>query len=339
MWVDYNEIERLKMPFNFIIGPRGGGKTYGAIHLLDKKYKRKGIWMRRTQTEIDLMLSKIRGDDFKINTFEDYGIKNGLNMDVWRINKQVGAFGNIKNDEQAMWGHLVALSTLSNIRGFSGSYANILVYDEFIAESHRKQIKNEAEAFLNAYETINRNREFEGKDPIKTYLLSNSNSLQNAPILYYLNLIEVIRKMKKDHKFIKVLPKRGVTITLTQQLEFVEKKKITAIGKLTEGTSYATMAFDNDFAYDDFSYVESKNIKNYKPVCQIAGITMMVSLNSSFIYFTVKSYNNIRNYHDFKDDIIRYNMDYGRKVYQQYLMGNVYFQNYAIKIKILDIIS
>ena len=40
-------------------------------------------------------------------------------------------------------------------------------------------MKNKFMLFFNLYETVNRNRELEGKEPVKVYMLSNSTSLDN----------------------------------------------------------------------------------------------------------------------------------------------------------------
>ena len=47
-YLNFPDIRKLKLPFNFIIGGRGTGKTYGG--LLDAwETKRKFIFMRRTE--------------------------------------------------------------------------------------------------------------------------------------------------------------------------------------------------------------------------------------------------------------------------------------------------
>ena len=46
----------------------------------------------------------------------------------------------------------MALSTVSNLRGFDMSDCTLLIYDEFIPEPHERPLKNEAAALFNAYE-------------------------------------------------------------------------------------------------------------------------------------------------------------------------------------------
>ena len=97
-------------------------------------------------------------------------------------------------EEKTLHGYTSALSTFSNLRGFDGSNIKILLYDEFIPERHERLIKNEADAFFNVYETINRNRELQGGPPLIALCLSNSNSLA-SPIFTALNLVKTLERM------------------------------------------------------------------------------------------------------------------------------------------------
>ena len=51
--------------------------------------------------------------------------------------------------------------------------------------------------------------------------------------------------------------------------ELEEKRKQTAIMKLTKGTSYYSMSLNNEFAYDDFTNCKKINIKGFKPLVNI----------------------------------------------------------------------
>ena len=84
---------------------------------------------------------------------------------------------------------MLALSTISNVRGFDATDRDVLIYDEFIPERHERPIKDEATAFFNAIETIQRNRELEGKDPLTVLCLANANELAN-PLFIELKLVK-----------------------------------------------------------------------------------------------------------------------------------------------------
>ena len=134
-----------------ILGARGTGKTYGALkYMLDTDSR--FILMRRTQTQID-MVAKPEFSPFKA---VDASICTGS------VSKNIGAFYRGEQNDKGVYqptgaplGYSVALSTISNIRGFDASDVKYLLYDEFIPERHERPIKHEGEAFLNGYETIN----------------------------------------------------------------------------------------------------------------------------------------------------------------------------------------
>ena len=68
----------------------------------------------------------------------------------------------------------IALSVVANIRGIDFSDYDYILFDEFIPSDGERPIKREFEAFLNFYETVNRNRELEGKPAVKCFLIRAS---------------------------------------------------------------------------------------------------------------------------------------------------------------------
>ena len=53
-YLDFEKIVNYKLPFNFIIGGRGSGKTYGALKFVLDHHK-KFMLLRRLQSQIDLV--------------------------------------------------------------------------------------------------------------------------------------------------------------------------------------------------------------------------------------------------------------------------------------------
>lgn len=339
MWIDYTAIRRYAMPFNFIIGGRGGGKTYGAVQMLDEENE-KGIWMRRTQTEIDLIMSG--KESMSLNPFKKYAVDTGQYYDVFKINKLVGGFGKGEykgdsEDEFEFGGYLMALSTISSIRGFDANEIDDLIFDEFIPEEHRMKMRGEAEAFLNAYETVNRNREMQGRQALRAFMLSNSNSLAH-PLLNYLHLDNKIAQMKRKKQELSVDTERGILVYLPKQGKYVEKKKQTAIASLTRGTDFYKMAFENEFAYDDFTNIGGRNLRGYRPVCNLCGIGIWANDDADNVYCCLADTGK-EEYSDTKADTLRFNMDYGRRLYGYFVNNRLYYQNFSIKEKVLSIIK
>ena len=67
----------------------------------------------------------------------------------------------------------MALSTFGNLRGVDFSDVDMIFFDEFVPQKNARPIKAEAEAFFNLYETVNRNRELDGRPPVRVLMLSN----------------------------------------------------------------------------------------------------------------------------------------------------------------------
>lgn len=346
MWVDYSYIRKYHMPFNFIIGGRGGGKTYGAVKSIFEE-KLSSIFMRRTGNEIDLILSG--KENANINPFKQYAVDNGLNISLGKINKQLAVFGTgdfkewedvdgtVHNEPFVEYGMLVALSTLANIRGFSAEQYTDLFFDEFIPEKHVKKMKAEDEAFLNAYETICRNREFRGEPPLNAYLLSNSNSLA-SPLLSYLGLDDKINRMKRKNQNLYLDGERGILVYLPKDQQFVEKKKQTAIARLTTGTDFYKMAIENDFAYDDFTGIESRSIRGSKCVAVYDSIGIWYNNQSGAVYCCLAEDKNADHYSGAEADTLRFKKNVGKYLFQKYLENSVYFQSFHIKQKILEVV-
>lgn len=329
-------IDKVGRTFNFIIGGRGVGKTFSTIWecLMDGE---KFIYMRRTQSEVELISSN--GDDVSLSPFAKINKKKGTTMEMNRVNKNVWAVDTGDEENKQNVGIVLSLSTVASIRGFDADDYDALIFDEFIPEKHVKKIgkgEAEGEAFLNAYETLNRDREFQGRKPLRCYLLSNSNNI-NHPLLSMLGVVNVLERMRNRGQHFVDLPNFDMTITLYDDADFREEKAKTALYKLTRGTKFFDMSIDNDFAYNDFTGIESKNLKEYKPLCAIHGLYIYVHKSSGDYYVSAHRHN-VETFGDGENEVHRFYMQYGRKLYGAYVMGALFFENYQVKEKILEMI-
>ena len=163
-------IEQDHSPFIVVMNGRGTGKTFGALEYVIE-HNVKFILMRRTQTQVELL----RTDE--LSPFKAVNRIKGWDIKVNPINKYVSGVYREQDEAEELCGYILALSTFSNLRGFDASDVKLVIYDEFIPEPHDRPIKQEGNAFLNCYESINRNRELDGQPPLKVLLLSNTNTL------------------------------------------------------------------------------------------------------------------------------------------------------------------
>ena len=260
-------------PFNFICGGRGTGKTYDALRTARNKGI-KFILLRRTQAQADL----ISKPEFSV--FKPLNEDQGWNIIPERVSKYNSAF--VENDVQI--GYTVALSTLSNMRGFDASDVQIIIYDEFIPEKHERPIKNEADALWNAYETINRNRELKGVAPVQLLCLANANDITN-PVFESLGLIRIADRMQKKGTEIWTDDKRGIQLIMLHRSPISRKKGQTVLYNLTEGSGFSRMSLDNSFNVDR-QHVRPRPLGEYTPVCGIGELFIYRHKSDPRLYCT-----------------------------------------------------
>ena len=328
-YLDMAKIIELKTPFIFVTGGRGTGKSYGALkYLIDKNQK--FILMRRTQTQIDM----IKNDSF--NPFKALG--DGYNLMVKSINKNMGAVYNAEFDSEkqmnqpsgAPLGYFCALSTISNIRGFDASDIDIIIYDEFIGEKHERPIKEEGASFLNAYETINRNRELNGKEPVKMVCLANSNDLAN-PIFMQLKLVSVAEKMRNKGLEFYQDYKKGFTLIILNQSPIGKAKEQTALYNLAGDSEFTNMSLKNEFANEEMGLIKALSLKDFKPIVKVGDMTIYKHKNKKQYYCSGHSSGTPPTYDTSVMDLKRFRRNY-YMLWLHYLNNNIVFESYTFQI-------
>lgn len=280
----YIDVDKLykedKSVFKFIIGARGIGKTFGELKYWINKVRGTGnkiVLMRRTQTQVDLIKTP------ELNPFLalEYELGNDYKFILKSINKNItGVYLSVYDPDDNTYKpgelvcYMIALSTVSNIRGFAGNDIIHIIYDEFTGELHERPISNEGTAFLNAIETIGRNRELKGLDPLSVTCLSNSTMLAN-PIFIELNLVTLCEKaLNKGRDYVE-LKERLTSIYMLHDSPISRAKANTSLYKLAgKDSNFSAMSLKNDFNAEYFDQIRSKNIKEYKPLCAVGEIVI-----------------------------------------------------------------
>ena len=256
-----------------LIGGRATGKTYGSLQYAINN-DRNIILMRRTQSQADL-----------INKPE-FSPVNPVVNDMGRLFhvKQISKYnsGLYLGEDEKLLGYTAALSTFSNLRGFDSSGVDLLIYDEFIPETHERPIKGEGLALLNVYETINRNRELQGRAPLQMLLLSNANRL-DSPILETLGLVNVVDRMRSKGQSEWINRDRGIAVFMLQDSPISKAKAETALYKMVGESSFSDMSLKNDFAFDDMADVRSLPLAGWKLQAQIGQLYIYKKDNHFYI--------------------------------------------------------
>ena len=311
------------MPFNFLLGGRATGKTYGALKTLYQTDTR-FMLMRRTQAQCDL-INKPEFNPYKV-ICSDLGIDIRVRS-ISKYNSLI--YEDFGDDAEKTLAYTCALSTIANMRGFDASDCKVLLYDEFIPERHERAIKNEGSAFLNAYETINRNRELKGEDPLQALCLANAFNIANA-IFLELGLVGICERMKAKGQELYINRERGILIVLLDKSRISQQKKDTALYRVAGG-AFADMALANDFSYNDASDIKSRSLKEYRLLCSIGEISIYKHKSERKYYISEHRTGTAPEYKSDEVGLKRYQKNHGLMLYSAYMRGNVQFENMLTK--------
>lgn len=301
-----------------VIGGRATGKTYGAIcYALD--HKQQFAFIRRTQTQIDL-LSKP-----DLNPFQAVAFDRGIDLHTAPLSKQHSAI--MLDTEQI--GFMAALSTFSNMRGFSSDQTTLLVYDEFIPETHERAINNEDTVFFNMYETINRNRELKGRPALQALLLSNSNFLA-SPILLALGLADILPGMRDKGQTEYVNTSRGIALFNIWDSPISEQKRHTALYKATKGSSFAGMSLDNAFSLDDLRDIVARPLKGCKLLARLGKVFIYRQPNGLWYVSMHAAGKPKREYEITPEDVRRFKRE-NPNGYNRIMQRKIQYENFQCK--------
>lgn len=321
-YYDVNEDLRRGLTFNFIIGGRGIGKTFSALRSA-VSLSGNFIYLRRSKTEIDLCALPETNPFKAVNDFDqtDYHIR------------KAGDLASVLDDQDQLRGYAMALSTFGNLRGVDFSDVTLILFDEFVPQKNARPIKEEAEAFFNLYETVNRNRELDGRPPVIVLFLSNAVSI-NSPILASLDLVGVLERMIAKGKEYHFDRERSILVRLPYDQGFAEKKSMTALYKLTAGSRYADHAISNKFAYDSWWNVRPRPLGEYTPLCSFDGIYIYTH-KARKEFYCCRSAADCPTY-DSKDTLLNFRKTLGFRLRDAAIEGKMIFSDFAAKAVIYE---
>lgn len=326
-YLNFEEILKTKAAYIFIVGGRGVGKTYGAIrHVLEHQIP--FMLMRRTQSQTDL----INIPDYSPvkPVADDMGLLlTSAPVTKWnsRISEAEEIDGKLKPTGQAL-GYTCALSTIANMRGFDASWCKVLIFDEFIAEPHERPIRAEGKAFLNAYETINRNRELKGGKPLQVLALANAFDIAN-PIFAELDLIDKAAEMLNTGTEIFEDERRGILLIIPQNSPISEQKTKTALYQVASA-DFKKMSIENRFKVERPEYIRKRPLKEYKPIVTAAGLTVYLHKSKPELYVIDVQAGACPEYADTEKELTAFRRDYSWLI-DAYYDNQIYYPSYQIQ--------
>ena len=248
MWWDPTRTASYNCLFNFIVGSRGAGKTYGILKRgitrflkSPKSNRAQFVYLRRLKTELKGLTTQQHGRLFDA-------------VHVEFPDHELRAKGNVLWCDDEVMGFGIALSTASILKSDAYPQVREIYFDEFIIDNTRTYhyLPDEVRKFQDAYETIAR----PGNDPTRpdtiAWFLSNAVTISNPYFAEY-NL-----RPPQNGDIQRFGPSRDMLVQSVANPRLAEVKKGTRFGRLLEGSHYEAYAYENQWLMDDDTFVERK---------------------------------------------------------------------------------
>lgn len=325
-WVNIPFIMRKYNPVICVLaGGRGIGKTYNVLDYCFYSNSSKYFYLRRTQEELEMCCND------ELNPFKELNSVYNKNIHFEKAKKLYKIMG----DDQIV-GVASSLSSVGKVRGMSGTDYTGIIFDECIKPLNARRImKDEGYEFLNLYETLNRNREIQGKEPLKAFLLTNSNFMGND-LYMTLNLIKPATKIKASGKYPGIYYNNGllyIDFGTSSPISDLKRRK-SVIYQISNNKSFNDMALNNDYVGEDYT----TNIRpfvpliEYTPIVKIAHICIYGHKSKSLYYVCNKVQGSPQLYNDDHISKERFKRDFSWLYFAYLTGGYVYFNNYNNEI-------
>lgn len=332
----------------FAIGGRSTGKTYGALWGSYERNK-KHIFIKRTADDVKLMCSgarMVKGLDMEDPDFSPYFPINrdkGTNVKAFPLYDGLGCFYNMKADENGKEfptgepvGTIVGLNVATKFKGFDMSENDYMFFDECIPRKWERVSRGEGDMTMDLYATVARDRILRGRPPLKLIGLSNAVQISN-PLFNTLEITDTVANMQIQGLDKYYIEDRGIFIRLLQTPEEMRKQveEKDPVFKAMGHTAWGQMAYENEFAYDDFSSVNTVQLKNYRPVCSFRykQPTYYIYQNSGKYYICNSKFNDkTKPFYDInkENEQKKFYLDYAIDLRNECIDGNVNFNNYSL---------
>lgn len=317
-----------KINFFGFIGGRRLGKTYSALW---QTYLRnlKILYVRLSKEQLDLSTSVATNPYKAINNNE------ATNILLEKCKGGAYIYDVKSKDNKEYLGMATALSTFGNMRGADFSDIDVIFFDEFMSYSPIKTTtdKKEFNLLFNLVDTVNSNRELEGRPPVLVIIASNSESIDNN-IIRTFGLGEEIHKMKVENRNTYIDTERGLYFELIENKDVRDARSETSVYRLTKGTSYYEMALNNEFTNDYFGDVKQVNFKELVPIVNYNNIYFYKHKSKELLY-VCKRKANCDSYTDLTKKAFK--RDYGYMMEYYITNGLTIYSDYSTKMDVADI--
>ena len=314
-WIDWDSVMGSRFTFIFMTGGRGIGKTYGAIRWL-ADHNIPFIFFRRTETEASIQKDPAISDLSK--PLQDLGI----DYMIEKIPHTKFAFW--RRDDGSLICMVACMKTFGKIRGMNFSKFPVMLFDEFIPKPEEPRYKMEGFNLQQAYESVNRNRELEGKPPVRMICLSNSLNLQNDVFMEF-DLIDAADELSQDpeHECASI----GDILLVVNKFSPISEKKSKTVLYRNASDDFYKMSIENRFILNDRTYVRKRPLKEYKAVCSVGSMFIYKHKNDGTYYVCGAKASVREQYSTESSGIEKFRRKHWRW-WTRYLDGKFYFSSY-----------
>ena len=310
--------------FNYVIGERGNGKSFGAKKYGINKFLKTGkqfIYLRRYGSEIK-EIKKAKEEFFKDLDKYFPDVEFAIEGDRIMANKKV-------------CGYLAFLSISDNYKSIPFPDVELIIYDEFIIENIKVHhyLDDEVNKFLSFYDSIARTRD------VRVLFLANSVTMNNPHFLYW----DISQNGDKQFTQFKRIDS---ILEITNCKEYRKYRANTRFGKMVKNTSYGRYALDNKFLLDTNNFI-AKKTGQCKYICTLYLESYKVGIWQNkemllFCSFDIQN-NNINismslNSHD-ENTILGKSNYLVNQIKLCYLNGNLFFENQKVKGVMMSVLK
>lgn len=239
-WFSPNQMLTYNCLYHFIVGDRGGGKTFGTLKFCIDRYKKTGeefIYLRRYDTELQDSLPKL---------FDDLLSAGYFNGDDLRVG------GNKLYCQGKVMGYAVPLSTSMKKKSIPYPKVKWIIFEEFMVDGVTSRYlgpgDSEVTLFLNYVETVGRLRD------IRMIFIANAFSMVNIYFTFF------GLRLKKPYKTYNKIGEDHM-ICIWEDESYREAKRNTRFYKSIEGTQFAKHAYENSFFQDSDHFIKKRPLE------------------------------------------------------------------------------
>ena len=318
----------------FIWGGRGTGKTYTVLKKMIEQQEH-FLFLRRTPGQAETITAGA-----EMSPFTPLNIDNDWNYMPFKIPKASCLYrvGNAtEKTETGAWiepedcrGVISSVVTLGRTRGFSSPKINYIILDEYQKDDLDYYRKGEGVALANLYETVNRNREFQGKQPCKLLCMSNAVGMANPYFLQW-DIVDIVDEMVGTNRRWRMLPDRGILLVDLADSPIAAMKKDTAIFKSLAGTDFYRSALNNQYAAEERSKTASRKLNLYVPLVAVGRLCIYKAKSGQEYYITQHLSGSPEQYGTGHYDLARFRARY-KPLYMAYMARKIVFERYTDEI-------